>query len=161
MMSSIVLTSELAAFCQRGVGIALASCESDGHPIAGRASGCVIDLTAQTVRLSLERVPNAALLQAVALGKGIAATFTQPSTHKSIQLKGASASLGTADADDARRAADQSAGFCNELVTLGYSESFSKTYCAFKADDLVTLIFVPTDGFTQTPGAQAGNALQS
>jgi hypothetical protein len=159
-MKPLILTSEIANFCQRGVGIALASCESDGHPIAGRASGCIVDLTAQSVRLALERKPNVALLQAVAQGRGIAATFTEASTHRSLQLKGLSASIGAADEGDARQAAEQSAGFCNELISLGYSESFGKAYCAFRAEDLVTLTFTPAQGFTQTPGADAGNALQ-
>jgi hypothetical protein len=110
--------------------------------------------------LALERTPNAALIQAVAQGKGIAATFTQASTHRSLQLKGASATIGTADEGDARQAAEQSAGFCNELIGLGYSEFFSKAYCAFRTQDLVTLTFIPAQGFTQTPGADAGNALQ-
>lgn len=160
-MKQSILTSELAAFCQCGVAIALASCESDGHPIAGRASGCAIDLATRCVRLALERKQNAALLQALGQGKGIAATFTQASTHKSLQLKGETATVGAADEDDAHRATEQSAGFCNELIGLGYSESFSRAYCAFKADDLVSLTFTPTEGFTQTPGADAGNALQS
>jgi hypothetical protein len=45
-------------------------------------------------------------------------------------------------------------------MDVGYSESFANTYCGFEPHDLVTLTFLPEQAFVQTPGPNAGSALQ-
>ena len=160
MLKPLVLTSDLVSFCQSGLSIIVASCEADGCPIGGPALACTIDTRNQTVRLVLPRKPNGPLLQAIAQGKGIAATFTLPSTHRSIQLKGPSAKICPLRADDKRHAADQSAGFVRELITIGYPEVFAQALCGYDARDLAALSFTPTQAFQQTPGPDAGSALQ-
>ncbi|SDB59560.1 hypothetical protein SAMN02982931_04810 [Bauldia litoralis] len=87
-------------------------------------------------------------------------TFTQPSTHRSIQLKADSAVLSTVDATDGAAVAVQTAGLRAELVDDGYSEAFAAAYCAYEPDELAAVDFVPESAFVQTPGPNAGSALQ-
>jgi hypothetical protein len=159
MPKPLVLTSDLVSFCQSGQSIVLASSESDGSPTGGKAFACRFDLRTQTVRVTLPRAGNAPLLQAIAQGRGIAVTFSQPTTHKSIQLKGPSARIGTVRPDDKRDAAEQRAGFGRELVAVGYPEAFVQVFCGHDPRDLAVLSFTPTEAFLQTPGPNAGSAL--
>jgi hypothetical protein len=159
MVKPLVLSSDVVSFCQSGQSIVLGSRQSDGSPIGGAALACRIDPRSQTVRLVLKKTPNAPLLQAIAQGGGIAATFSQPTTHKSIQLKGRSARAGAARAEDKQLAAEQTAGFYRELVTVGYPELFAHALNSFDAGDLGVLTFTATEAFLQTPGPDAGSAL--
>lgn len=154
-----VLTPELAQFCQSGISIVLGSCDRDRHPVVGRGLGCAVDGNG-LVRIVLRKSSNAAVLQSVAGGAGVAVTFTRPRDHRSIQLKAASARLAAAGPQDASLAAAQTMGFVTELTNVGYPEAFATRYCAFEAGDLAALEFVPQDAFVQTPGPRAGSALQ-
>lgn len=151
------LTPDLAAFCQSGVSVVLGSA-SFGRPVVGRGVGCRIDAAGQ-VRVLVRRPANAALLAAVAGGAALAVTFTEPSTHRSIQLKAAGAAIAEPEAPDASAAARQAAHLAAELRTDGYSELVADAYCSFDTAELVALDFVPTDAFVQTPGPSAGTAL--
>jgi hypothetical protein len=158
-MKPLVLTSDLVNFCQSGLSIVVGSCETDGSPIGGKAFACRIDARTQTARVTVPRAANAPLLNALAQGKGIAVTFSQPTTHKSIQLKGTSARLGTVRAEDKRDTVDQRAGFARELLAVGYPEAYVQMFCAHDPRDLAVLSFTPTEAFLQTPGPNAGCAL--
>ena len=160
MLNPLVLTSDLVSFCHAGVDIILGSCMRDGSPICGLALGARLDPRTHSVRLILPRPGNAALLEAVGQGAAIAATFTQPTTHKSIQLKGPSARVGTARPEDKQRATEQLGEFCRELIMVGFPEGVARSIFAYDARDLVSLTFTPTEAFVQTPGPDAGNALK-
>src|SRR5687767_1778489 len=112
MLKPLVITSDLVSFCQGGVDIILGSCLRDGSPICGIAIGARLDARTNCVRLTLPRSTNALLLEAIGQGAGIAATFTQPTTHKSIQLKGPSARIGSARPEDKQHASEQLGAFC-------------------------------------------------
>jgi hypothetical protein len=153
-----VLTTELAAFCQSGLSVVVASRERDGRPIVGRALGCRVDDQGR-VRVLLRRPASQALLQAVGQGAGLAVTLTQPSTHRSIQLKAARAAVAAPTASDGAAAEAQAARFRDELVDVGYPAPFATIYCAFERHELAALDFVPEHAFVQTPGPSAGSAL--
>jgi hypothetical protein len=87
-------------------------------------------------------------------------TFTKPSTHRSIQLKAARAEMSELGPGDARVAASQAVGLRTDLVEDGYTATFAASYCAFAADDLIALDFLPSEAFQQTPGPNAGAPLQ-
>jgi hypothetical protein len=159
MLKPLVLTSDLVNFCQSGQSIVVASCEADGSPVGGKAFAFRIDSRTQTARLTVPRAANAPLLNAIEQGKGIAVTFSQPTTHKSIQLKAPSARIVSVKPEDKRDAADQRAGFARELLAVGYPEAYVQMFCAHDPRDLAVLTFTPTEAFLQTPGPNAGSAI--
>ena len=159
MQKPLVLTSDLINFCQGGVDIILGARESDGSPVGGLALGCRIDVKTQAMRLILQRKPNGPLLQALEHGSGIAATFSQPTTHRSIQLKGAGGRVGTVRPEEKQLTAEQAAAFARELIAIGYPDAFSHTFCAFDPRDLCAISFTPTQAYQQTPGPGAGSSL--
>lgn len=159
MATQFALTSELVRFCQCGVSIEVASCEADGWPVGGMALACRIDPKTQAIRIILQRTPNVALLRALTLGKPVAATFTLPSTDRSIQLKGGSAHIRPSQPDDRSDAAEQTAAVVRELVCVGYAEAYARGFCGYDPADLAAFSFIPTEGYVQTPGPGAGSAL--
>jgi hypothetical protein len=153
-----ILTAELARFCQSGVSIVLGSRGIDGRPVAGRGLACIVAANGR-IRIVLARAPNRSLLSALAHRGGIAATFTRPQTHRSIQLKSSDVDLAESAPDDRVRVEAQCGAFGDELVSIGYSETFAATYCAWRPDDLVAVEFFAEAAFVQTPGPGAGSPL--
>jgi hypothetical protein len=153
-----VLTPELAAFCQRGTGIALASCDRAGRPVIGRGLACRIGASG-TVRILLRESTNVMLLQALDAGAGVAATFSQPTTHRSIQLKSPDAQRVAIAPQDGPAAHRQTAAFRDELETVGYASELVNIYTAYAPHELVAIEFQPAAAFVQTPGPSAGSAL--
>jgi hypothetical protein len=154
-----VLTPALTEFCQSGVSIVLASCDQTPRPVVGRGLACRIEPDGKT-RVVLRKSSNTKLLKALADGARLAVTYTQPSTHRSIQLKAPSARIVDANVRDAPAALAQTSDFRRDLMDVGYSESFAAAYCGFEPHDLVTITFLPERAFVQTPGPGAGSALQ-
>jgi len=153
------LTPELVTFCQQGVGVILATC-ADGHPIAGRGFACRID-EAGTVRILLRRTGHGAFLTALRSGAPIAATFTEPTRHRSIQLKGTGARETPATVADGMALAVQSREFRDRLMAIKYTEVMSNGYSFADPEDIVAVDFVPDEAFVQTPGPSAGSALEA
>lgn len=153
-----ILSEDIAAFCQSGISIIIAARGRDGDPVAGLALGCTID-TAGSVRILLRRSANEALLDALLAGSRIAATFSRPADHRSIQLKGSDAALLDTMAADEEILAAQCAGMARELVDAGYSPAFAAVYCAYAFSDIVIVAFDPEQIFVQTPGPGAGSRL--
>lgn len=155
-----VLTAELAAFCQSGVSVVMASCDRSDRPVVGRGVGCLIDASGH-VRILSRRTPNGALLQALADGAGLAVTFTLPTTHRSIQLKASGGRLATPTGSDYPVATAQMAALCADLIACGFPEAFAAGYCAFEPLDLAAIDLLPDCAFVQTPGPGAGSKLES
>ncbi|HET7716047.1 MAG TPA: hypothetical protein VFK86_10515 [Bauldia sp.] len=153
-----MLTDDLVQFLQSGVSMVLASCDGNRRPVVGRGLACRID-EAGNVRLVVRTGSNPDLLSAIARGGGLAATFTRPSDHRSIQLKASFARTAATDPQDGAAAARQTAALRANLIEDGYWEAFAAQYCAFEPDGLTVIEFVPERAFVQTPGPGAGSPL--
>lgn len=155
-----LLTEEIVEFCQSGVSVVLAARLSDGRPIAGLALACRIDPDGN-IFIFLRKPANGALMAALDAGSAIAATFSEPRTHRSIQIKGTSARLVEPMPGDRELIARQCRIFYDELVNANYPVRFSSYYCAYSDRETGALTFVPKSAFVQTPGPGAGSLLGS
>lgn len=153
-----MLAPELADFCQSGLSVVFATRGPDGWPIPGRASGCRIEADG-AVRLVAQRGKCLPALEAIAAGAGVAATFSRPSDHRSIQLKARRATVAPALSADVAAAERQAAGFREMLAAVGHPEVFTGPYTAL-GDEMVVVAFRPEAAFVQTPGPKAGSALR-
>jgi hypothetical protein len=153
-----ILTPELREFCQSGLSIALGSRAADGLPLSGHGLACLID-DSGAVRILLREPANPELLRAVASGAKIAATFSEPRTHRSIQLKAGSSRRVPLAKGDLEAVATQCAKFESELEFVGYTRQFSSYYCAYRPEEVVAIEFVPEEAYVQTPGPGAGSML--
>lgn len=153
-----VLTAELADFCQSGISIVMASRDTAGRPVIGRGLACRID-TEGHVRVIFREHANAAFRQAIAAGAPIAVTFTRPYSHRSIQFKASRAEIVHLSPPDGPAAFRQTRAFRDELVSVGYGETFASGYTRFEPHELAAAEFLPESAFVQTPGPSAGSAL--
>lgn len=154
-----VLAPELAEFCQSGVSVIVGACVAGETPVAATGYACRI-MSGNRFRLLLRRQGNEGLLDAVERGGAIAATFSQPTTHRSIQIKGSGAVIVPATGEDRLEALRQTDGLRVELIEIGYPPAFAAAYRHVVEDDLVAIDLTPDAAFVQTPGPGAGAELK-
>lgn len=157
--TATVLTPDLKTFCQSGVSVIVAAGGPGEMPVAGVGSGCRV-LSSGNMRLLLHRSGNEGLLATAERGGLVSATFSQPLTHRSIQVKGRLAAIAPPSAGDGDEAARQMTGLHRELVAIGDKPAFCEAYCHVRADDLVSVEITLEAAFVQTPGPGAGAELK-
>lgn len=153
-----MLDQEHAAFIQTGVSVNLASCDADGLGSMIRGLACKV-LDDGRVAIFVQRTPCRDLLANVERSGNVASVFSQPSTHRTLQLKGRDPRITTVDPCDLaiiRRHTDE---FVQEVVPLGVPEAIIRTVYTCDPLDLAAVVFTPCAVFIQTPGPRAGEAV--
>ncbi|MCB1445130.1 MAG: hypothetical protein KDJ87_04810 [Rhizobiaceae bacterium] len=153
-----MLTQDLAEFCQSGVSVILAARSARGLAIAGLALACRITSEGR-MRILLRGPANGPILAALDADSPIAVTFSEPCTHRSIQVKAPRAARADVEAGDTEEIERQGRSFGEQLIRIGYTPRFADHYRAYRRDEIVALEFLPTDAFVQTPGPGAGEQL--
>jgi hypothetical protein len=151
--------AELAAFMQGGISLNVGGCGSDLAPSVARAVGCRISPERTSVRMLLAASQAAALLGHVRETGKFAVVFSEPATHRTVQLKGADAVVDAAGADDIAAAARYRDAFAAHLDPLGHPPALIHALLHCPDSDLCVVRFTPGAAFSQTPGAGAGQAL--
>ncbi|GAB3462983.1 hypothetical protein GCM10027321_25180 [Massilia terrae] len=156
-----LLDAELAAFMQQdGISLTLGSCSADLQPSIGRAAGCRVSADRLTVQMFVSQVQIAALLAHVRETGRIAAVFSSPATHRTLQLKGRDGRIEPCPPEDRALVARYRDAFAAALEPLGYPHSLIRTLLAFPDEDLAVVSFTPLEAYSATPGPNAGRALQ-
>lgn len=154
------LDEELAAFVQGGVSIIAASRDLGNAPTLARVVGCLVSADRRRVTVLLPATQSRRLLQAVRASRTIAAVFSQPTTHRTLQLKGTDATGVPVEGVHLDCLDSYPGRFAPELQALEYTELFARTLVAAARDDVTAVAFTPTQAFTQTPGPLAGEPLR-
>lgn len=154
-----LLDEALAAFVQTGVSINAGSRGPGNVPAVARANGCRVAADRRRVTVLLPASKSAALLEAVRATGAIAVVFSEPPTHRTIQLKGTDATVVPATDEDRATAVRWVDGFAAVLAPLGYSEEVFRALLGTDPADLVAVAFTPSAAFDQTPGPRAGAPL--
>jgi hypothetical protein len=137
----------------------VASRDAAHVPSVTRALGCRVSPDRRRVTVFLLASQSATLLRDLRATRAVAAVFSQPSTHRTIQLKGSDATLGEIEPGDVGLIDANAAAALADLVLSGFPESFARTFFNYDAPDLVAVSFTPSTAFFQTPGPQAGRRL--
>ena len=156
-----VLNEKWADFIQGGVAIMVSSRDSRNLPTLARGVGCRVTANRQKVTLLMGAPQAQDLMNAVRLTGVVAAVFSQPSTHISVQLKGNDATLAPGRAADVQIAKRHEDAFVAETNPLGYPEDLIRALLSSDAADLMAITFTPIAAFLQTPGPRAGESLSS
>ena len=93
-----VVDAAQAAFMQGGVSISAASCGARPFPSVCRALACSVSEDRRLLTVVVARSCAQELLDDVGHSGRIAVVFSQPSTHRTIQVKGDHARPGMPDA---------------------------------------------------------------
>jgi hypothetical protein len=149
------------AFMTSGVSINVAARDAHNIPALTRALGCRVSADRRTVTVFVA-VPDAArLLDNLRINGAIAAVFSQPSTHHTIQLKGADARVVAREPDDPVLFENFIVALAADLAHYGWMESYVRTMLSHDDENIVAVAFTPNAAFNQTPGPAAGAPLAS
>jgi hypothetical protein len=144
-----------------GVSIIVAGCDAANETTVSRAVGCRMSEDGRRVTVFLSAVQSGALLADVRANGRVAVVFSEPTTHRAIQLKGTDAAIVPLTADDPHLLAAYRSRLAARVAPLGFSEVFVRTLLNVVPGDVVAIAFTPTAAFSQTPGPKAGSVLQS
>ena len=154
-----LLDEDHTRFVQGGVSINAASSGPGNVPAVSRALGCRVSADRRRVTVFLAASRSAALLEAIAASRRIAVVFSQPSTHRTIQLKGVDAARAGLEDGDWALIERCSEGFGADLAAAGYGEGLAGLLLDAEPADVVAVSFSPSAAFNQTPGPGAGRPL--
>jgi len=154
-----VLDAAHAAFFQSGVSMGIAACSLDAVPVHVRAIGCRISPDRRQVTVFVSALQARQVLQRIRENGAVAAVFTEPSTHRTVQVKGRDAQEVLLDAGDLALVAANRDAFARALQQLGFAWALGATLLACPSDDIVGIRFTPAEAYSQTPGPRAGEPL--
>ncbi|MEC5400125.1 hypothetical protein [Uliginosibacterium sp. H1] len=155
-----LLSEEIVAFMKRGVSIVAASRDDCLQASMARVGGCHVAPDRRSVTLVLSARQSVALLADVTACGQIAVAITEPSTHRTVQLKGSDAVVEPLRPFDHASAEAHIEAFVAEVGPMGYGEALTRAVVHPRPDDRVAISFTPLQAFSQTPGAKAGEAIR-
>ena len=156
--SAALLDAELAGFIQGGVSVVVASRNADLVADVVRGCGCRVSRDRRRVTVLVEPSRAGTLLDDIAANGMIAVVFSQPSTHRTIQLKGSDARVVKVTAADRAIAARHLRDWSEDLCRIGYTPEFANAVRG-AAPRLAAIAFTPSAAFQQTPGPGAGQPI--
>jgi len=144
----------------RGVSTIAASRNLEMRPSIMRAVGCVLEADGVSVTIFLWRRQSRQLLQDLAATGHIAVCFSEPISHRTVQLKALTIEETRAATDaDKPALARYLRAMIHEIGLIGYPPAYTEEMLSYRFDDLVAVRFVPTLAYDQTPGPKAGSDL--
>ena len=99
------------------------------------------------------------VLAAIEANGRVAAVFSEPESHRTVQLKGVDARVEAVTAGDEASLQSYAAAMAARLAPFRVPEVFARALLSASPDDLVAVSFTPSQGFGQTPGPRAGMPL--
>jgi hypothetical protein len=158
----VAIAPDLLAMMVKGVSVIVSACGLDLRPSLMRAMGSSVDPDGATVTVYLSRSQSRQLLHDIASTGRLAVVFTQPHSHRAVQVKASGgARIRSADASDAPVLARYLASMEEELALIGYGTAFTRTVFSQPLEDMVAVSFEPQQAFDQTPGPKAGAPLEA
>jgi len=152
------LDADHAAFIQGGVSVIVASFNTELMADVVRGCGCRVSRDRRQVTVLVEPSRAGTLLDDVVANGMVAVVFSQPSTHRTIQLKGSDARIVTVTPADRAVAARHLAAWKEELSSMGYTPELAGAVRG-AAERIAAIRFTPCAAFQQTPGPGAGQRL--
>jgi len=153
------LPADLVALMARGVSVIVGSRDAQLRPSIMRAVGSRVEAGGQDITVYLSRTQSRQLLQDIAATGHVAVVFSEPSTHRTVQLKAAGAQIRAAGEQDLPVLAAYLASMEHEIQQVGFAPPMTRAMLAHRLEDLVAVRFTPEQAFDQTPGPRAGAAL--
>ncbi len=150
---------EQAALIARRVSVIVAGRDAAHRPHLMRAVGRRLSPDLRRVTVFLPAATSAQVLADLRANGLIAVVFSEPSTNRTVQLKGSDAVVTTLEAGDEAIVERYLQHFIDEIGELGFRENVARTILKAAPEDLVAVHFTPQAAFEQTPGPKAGEAL--
>jgi hypothetical protein len=154
-----LIDPDVIAFLEgRRVAVSIASRNEHCVPSVTRALGYRISADATQFAIFVPRQAERVLAD-LRFTAQAAVVFTQPSTHKSVQVKGNDARITPLEDGDWPVVSAHADDLVAEICPLGYPEPLIRKMTECTPQQVVAVRFTPTAAFGQTPGPRAGAAL--
>ena len=157
--TSSLLSPDHIAMVEKGVSTIVSACDVHLRPSVMRALGSGITSDGALITVYLSRRQSRQLLLDVAATGRIAVVFSEPSSHRTLQVKASRADVRSAQASDEPLLRRYLAAMEHEIALVGFEARFTRAMLSLSLDDLVAISFTPEAAFDQTPGPKAGSAL--
>ena len=154
-----VLDAVHAAFCQSGVGMGIAASTREAVPTHVRAIGCRVSSDCREMTIFVSATQAEPVLKCISDNGAVAAVFTEPSSHRTVQVKGRNAQAAPLQPGDLEIVEAYRTAFAHALLPLGFDEALIRTLLACPPADIIGIRLTPTDAYSQTPGPKAGEPL--
>lgn len=161
MADTVRLPADLLAMMARGVSVIVGSRDEALRPSLMRAVGSEVATDGASITVFLARSQSRQLLQDIASTGHVAAVFSEPSSHRTVQLKAGQAGIRAATEADRPALDSYLASMEHEIERVGYTRVMARAMLAHRLDDLVAVTFTPEQAFDQTPGPRAGSTVVS
>jgi len=158
-MTAPLLPPDLLAMMDRGVSVIVGSRDLAMRPSVMRAVGSSLAQGGRSITVYLSRRQSSQLLQDVAASGHVAVVFSEPATHRTVQLKARHATMRNAQPSDEPLLARYLESMEREIQRVGHPPALTRAMLAHRLDDIVAISFEPQEAFDQTPGAKAGTLL--
>ncbi|MES2633040.1 MAG: pyridoxamine 5'-phosphate oxidase family protein [Pseudomonadota bacterium] len=158
-MAAPQIPADIVALMARGISVIAASRDASSRPSIMRAVGSLVEDDARRITIFVSRRQSAQLVQDVSANGHIAVVFSEPATHRTVQVKATKARVRNAAVTDEPALARYLASMEIEVGRVGYGPHMTRAMLANKLDDLVAITFTPEQAFDQTPGPKAGAPL--
>lgn len=149
---------EQAALISRRVSIMVGSRDAGLRPHLLRAVGCRLSADRRRATLLVPQGSSGQVLDDLRDNGQVAVVFSEPSSHRTLQVKGRDATVASCGPDDAALAERYVEGFVAEIGALGFAADVAHTLLS-RHDVLVAVHFTIAEAFEQTPGPAAGEPL--
>lgn len=153
------LSGDHIAMIAKGVSTIVASCDAGLRPSIMRAVASTVTPDGGGITVYLMRPQSAQLLQDISASGRLAVVFSEPSTHRTLQVKAAAVQTRPAIEADLPVLRRYLESMERELGLIGFGPDFARAMLAQRPQDVVALQFAPQQAFDQTPGPRAGTAL--
>jgi len=158
-MAAVRLPPDLLEMITRGVSAIVGSRDAALRPSIMRAVGTQVAPDGGAVTVYLSRAQSRQLLQDIASTGHIAVVFSEPATHRAVQLKARRAEMRAATEADRPVLQGYLASMEHEVERVGYTRAMARAMLAHRLEDVVAVRFTPEQAFVQTPGPKAGTPL--
>jgi hypothetical protein len=154
-----LLSSEHIALIEHGVSTIVASRDAAHNPSLMRAVGASITPQGDRITVYLNRPTSTRLLADLQATGHIAVVFSEPSTHRTVQVKASRVQLRAAMATDSELLQRYLRVMEDQLQRVGFGPHYTRIMLAHQPGDVVAVSFTPEQAFDQTPGPKAGARL--
>lgn len=155
-----LLRAEHIALLERGVSTIVASRDAQLRPSVMRAVGACISADGQRITVFLRRSQSQQLLADIAATGHIAVVFSDPPSHRTVQVKATAAVQRTLLPADEPALQHYLAAMQQAVAQVGYGPQYTAAMLNAPRGDLVAVEFSPEAAFDQTPGPHAGQPLR-
>lgn len=156
---SSLLSADHIAMVEKGVSTIVSSCDANRRPSIMRALGSDITQDGAQITVYLSRRQSRQLLLDVAATGCVAVVFSEPFSHRTLQVKASHAQVRPAQPADEPLLQRYLAAMEQEIARVGFEARFTRAMFALNLEDVVAISFTPEAAFDQTPGPKAGTAL--